>query len=223
MRGWKSATTAVEKIRNELESKLGERLFLIADARDRASEIAFYLQDKKVEGAGHPPVYIVEAQDIQNQFSFWPRYDEFVDTKLGEPRPDTEAATEGSAINRFVGRSAFFVHEGFGTRLPHNIVAGCAIPSPAATMKLFLSMTVQLIERASGSSGAQTCVCSASKKILVRAPRFTPDCRPPAGLSRFSSTGICKMTQLIFRGCLRKFRAGPISSAVIARSGRIQW
>ena len=137
MRGWKSATTAVEKIRNELESKLGERLFLIADARDRASEIAFYLQDKKVEGAGHPPVYIVEAQDIQNQFSFWPRYDEFVDTKPGEPRPDTEAATEGSAINRFVGRSAFFVHEGFGTRLPHNIVAGFQSVTPIAAVEVW--------------------------------------------------------------------------------------
>src|SRR5436190_20447182 len=32
MRGWKSATRAVEKTRNDLEAKLGEKLFLIADA-----------------------------------------------------------------------------------------------------------------------------------------------------------------------------------------------
>src|SRR5436190_1412247 len=44
MRGWKSATSALETIRNDLETKLGEKLFLIADARDRASEISFYLR-----------------------------------------------------------------------------------------------------------------------------------------------------------------------------------
>jgi 4-amino-4-deoxy-L-arabinose transferase-like glycosyltransferase len=137
MRGWKSATAAVEKIRNDLESKLGERLFLIADARDRASEISFYLRDKRIEGPGHPPVYIVEAQDIQNQFSFWPRYDEFVEAKPGAPRSDTEAATEGSAINPFVGRSALFVHEGFGQRLPHNIRAGFQSVAPVAAIEVW--------------------------------------------------------------------------------------
>src|SRR5947199_2048826 len=34
MRGWKSATRAVEEIRSDLEAKLQEKLFLIADARD---------------------------------------------------------------------------------------------------------------------------------------------------------------------------------------------
>ncbi len=54
MRGWKSATAEVEKIRNDLETRLGEKLFLIADERDRASEISFYLRDKRPEGAGTP-------------------------------------------------------------------------------------------------------------------------------------------------------------------------
>ena len=81
MRGWKSATGALEKMRNDLEAQLGEKLFLIADARDRASEISFYLRDKRVEGPGHPPVYIPESQDMVNQFSFWPRYDQFVEVK----------------------------------------------------------------------------------------------------------------------------------------------
>src|SRR2546429_9110432 len=31
------------------------------------------------------PIYIVESQDIQNQFSFWPRYDQFVEAKPGAP------------------------------------------------------------------------------------------------------------------------------------------
>ena len=93
-------------MRNDLEAKLGEKLFLIADARDRASEISFYLRDKRVEGPGHPPVYIPESQDMVNQFSFWPRYDEFVELKPGMQRPDGEVYTEENGINLFVGRDA---------------------------------------------------------------------------------------------------------------------
>jgi hypothetical protein len=99
MRGWKSATAALETMRGELETRLGEKLFLIADARDRASEISFYLRDKRVEGPGHPPVYIPESQDMVNQFSFWPRYDEFVELKPGAPLPEGEVYTEESGID----------------------------------------------------------------------------------------------------------------------------
>ena len=79
MRGWKTASAAVEQLRADVEKELGEKVFMIADERARASEFAFYFKDKRVEGPGHPPVYIVESQDIVNQFSFWPRYDEFVE------------------------------------------------------------------------------------------------------------------------------------------------
>src|SRR2546423_3032591 len=124
MRGWKSATHALEKMRNNLEGKLGEKLFLIADARDRASEISFYLHDKRLEAPGHPPVYIPESQDMVNQFSFWPRYDEFIELKPGAPRPESEVYTEESGINLFVGRDALFVRDGQKQRVPHNIKAG---------------------------------------------------------------------------------------------------
>src|SRR5712691_8655623 len=109
MRGWKSATSAVEKTRNSLEAKFGEKLFLIADARDRASEISFYLRDKRAEAPGHPPVYIPESQDMVNQFSFWPRYDEFVEPKPGAARLESEVYTEESGVNLFVGRNALFI------------------------------------------------------------------------------------------------------------------
>src|SRR5437870_13202213 len=94
MRGWKSATRAVEKTRDDLEANLGEKLFLIADARDRASEISFYLRDKQPEGPGHPPVYIPESQDMVNQLSFWQRYHEFVELKTGMLRLEGEFYTE---------------------------------------------------------------------------------------------------------------------------------
>jgi 4-amino-4-deoxy-L-arabinose transferase-like glycosyltransferase len=136
MRGWKSATTALEKIRNDLETKLGEKVFLIADARDRASEISFYLRDKRVEGPGHPPAYIPESQDMVNQFSFWPRYDEFVELKPGIPRPDGETYTEENGINPFVGRDALFIRSGEKEHVPHNIQASFQSTEPVGTIEV---------------------------------------------------------------------------------------
>jgi len=136
MRGWKSATNALEKIRNELETKLGEKLFLIADARDRASEISFYLRDKRVEGPGHPPAYIPESQDMVNQFSFWPRYDEFVELKPGAARPEGETYTEENGINPFVGRDALFIRAGEKEHVPHNIRAAFQSTEPVGTIEV---------------------------------------------------------------------------------------
>jgi hypothetical protein len=124
MRGWKSATGALEKMREGLEAQLGEKLFLIADGRDRASEISFYLHDKRVEGPGHPPVYIPESQDMVNQFSFWPRYDQFVELQPEMQRPEGEVYTEENGINLFIGRDALFVRAGKKDRVPHSIQAG---------------------------------------------------------------------------------------------------
>jgi len=137
MRGWKSATSAVEQIRTDLEAKLGEKLFLIADARDRASEISFYLRDKRTEGPGHPSVYIVESQDLVNQFSFWPRYDEFVELKPGEPRPESGVYTEENGVNPFAGRDALFIRDGDKDHIPHNIQAAFQSTEPVATIEVW--------------------------------------------------------------------------------------
>jgi hypothetical protein len=136
MRGWKSATEALEKMRNDLEAQRGEKLFLIADARDRASEIAFYLRDKRVEGPGHPPAYIPESQDMVNQFSFWPRYDEFVEVKPGMKRPDGEVYTEENGINLFVGRDALFIRAREKERVPRNIEAAFQSTEPVGTIEV---------------------------------------------------------------------------------------
>jgi len=136
MRGWKSATSALEKMRNDLETKLGEKLFLIADARDRASEISFYLRDKRLEGPGHPPVYIPESQDMVNQFSFWPRYDEFVEIKPGTPRPEGEVYTEENGVNLFTGRDALFIRNGEKEHAPHNIQAAFQSIEPVGTIEV---------------------------------------------------------------------------------------
>jgi hypothetical protein len=137
MRAWKSATGALEKIRDDLETQLGEKLFLIADGRDRASEISFYLRDKRVEGPGYPPVYIPESQAMVNQFSFWPRYDQFVELKAGMQRPEGEVYTEENGVNLFIGRDALFVRAGEKGRVPHNIQAGFQSTEPVGTIEVF--------------------------------------------------------------------------------------
>jgi 4-amino-4-deoxy-L-arabinose transferase-like glycosyltransferase len=124
VRGWKSASRALEQIRGDLETKNKEPLFVIADQRDRASEMSFYFEKKRTEGPGHPPVYIVESQDIENQFSFWPRYDQFVEAAANTKQPDGEVYTEEEGVNPFTGRSALYVQSGKGVLVPHNIRAG---------------------------------------------------------------------------------------------------
>ncbi len=136
MRGWKSATRAIEQMRQDLETKLGEKLFLIADARDRASEISFYLRDKRPAQPGHPPVYIPETQDLVNQFSFWPRYDEFVEIKPGTLLPEREVYTEENGVNLFVGRSALFIRQGDNEHPPHNIRAAFQSTELAGTIEV---------------------------------------------------------------------------------------
>jgi hypothetical protein len=136
MRGWKNATRALEKMRDDLESKLGNKLFLIADARDRASEISFYLRDKRIEGPGHPPVYIPESQDLVNQFSFWPRYDEFDEIQTGMKRSGGEVYTEENGINLFVGRDALFIRAGEKDHVPHSIEAGFQSTEPVGTIEV---------------------------------------------------------------------------------------
>jgi Dolichyl-phosphate-mannose-protein mannosyltransferase len=137
MRGWRSMTSQVEKIRNELEAKLGEKLFLIADERHRASVISFYLQDKRLEGPGHPPVYITESQDLVNEFSFWPRYDAFVEASPNREQSKDEDYTEEKGMNPFVGRSALFIRAREGKHTPHNIRAAFASTEPVGTIELW--------------------------------------------------------------------------------------
>jgi 4-amino-4-deoxy-L-arabinose transferase-like glycosyltransferase len=112
LRGWRVTAEAIEKLRNDFEARTGTPVFLIADERDRAAELSFYLPHKRVEGPLHPPVYNPESQDMQNQFSFWPRYDQFVPLPPGAVRDPNEVYTEEEGINLFTGRTAFYIQEG---------------------------------------------------------------------------------------------------------------
>jgi hypothetical protein len=78
----------------------------------------------------------VESQDISNQFSFWPRYDEFVEAPPNTPLPDGEVYTEEGGINLFTNRSALYVQSGKGTLVPHNIRAAFQSVDRIATVEV---------------------------------------------------------------------------------------
>jgi hypothetical protein len=122
LRGWKSAAAAVDEFRRNYERETGAPVFLIANKYQTAAALSFYLPEKRVEGAGHPPVYIPESQTIENQFSFWPRYDEFVFA------PETGAVntydSEQPGINPFMGRNALYVTDRLEENPPSSIKGG---------------------------------------------------------------------------------------------------
>jgi hypothetical protein len=123
LRGWITAADAVEKVRAAREKDLGAPVFLIANGRGVASSVGFYLKDKRMEGPGHPPIYTPESQSIDDQFSFWPRYDQFVAYKPGQ-RPADALYTEEAGTNPFHGRTALFISDSTDDKAPSSIVGG---------------------------------------------------------------------------------------------------
>lgn len=118
LRSWQATADAVAEARAKVEKELGEKVFLIADRYQLAAELNFYLRDRRVEFPGHPRVYLPESQAIQNQFSFWGRYDEFGDPDPKKTQrlpnvPDNEQP-EAAGESRFAGRSALFITENTG-------------------------------------------------------------------------------------------------------------
>ena len=73
---------------------------------------------------------------MQNQFSFWPRYDEFIEQPARVVPSPNEVYTEESGINPFVNRSALYVQEGNKEHAPHNIRAGFESSERVATIEV---------------------------------------------------------------------------------------
>jgi hypothetical protein len=117
--GWQTIAEAIDKFRTGFESKLGAKVFIIGNDYQTSSMLSFYLKDKRIEGPGHPPVYIPESQDIQNEFSFWPRYDEFVEADPALARDTT--FTEEAGINPFMDRTALYVTDRPEPSPPQNL------------------------------------------------------------------------------------------------------
>lgn len=108
LRGWQSGAATVQDFRHEFEKELGHPVFLIGNKYQTAASLSFYMTDHRAEGPGHPPVYTPESQDIESEFSFWPRYDEFLPPPPGAT-PQDAYYTEEQGVNPFEGRDALFI------------------------------------------------------------------------------------------------------------------
>ena len=123
LRGWRSSAREIERVRAEFEKKSGQSVFLIASSYGVAANVAFYLHDKRSEGPGHPPIYFPESQQLENQFSFWPRYDEFIAVPPDQ-LPKDSYFNEEQGINPFHGRTALYISDRPEERAPSTIKGG---------------------------------------------------------------------------------------------------
>jgi hypothetical protein len=78
LRGWRTTAEIVEQKRAAFEKAHGP-VFLIGNKYQTAAILSFYMKNLRRELPGHPAVYIPGSQAMENQFSFWPRYDELTE------------------------------------------------------------------------------------------------------------------------------------------------
>ena len=123
LRGWRTSAERIDAFRSEFETRVGQPVFLIANSYGVAAALAFYLPHRRLEGPKHPPIYFPESQGIENQFSFWPRYDEFV-TVARDQLPQDSYFTEQQGINRFMGRTALYITDRAENKPPSSIKGG---------------------------------------------------------------------------------------------------
>ncbi len=122
--GWETMAGAVDDYRKQFEKQTSKPAFLIAKDYETSSLLSFYLPDKRTEGPGHPPVYIPESQAIESQFSFWPKYDDFLNLPK-EPKPGQEEYYTGEeGVNVFVGRNALYITDDIDDTPPSSIERG---------------------------------------------------------------------------------------------------
>ncbi|HEX8311795.1 MAG TPA: glycosyltransferase family 39 protein [Chthoniobacteraceae bacterium] len=123
LRGWRSSAEQLEALRADFEKSHGAPPFLIANSYGTAANLGFYLRDKRPAGPGHPPIYFPESPAIENQFSFWPRYDEFVSVPADQLDPNAYF-TEQQGINPFHGRNALYITDRAEEKAPSTIKEG---------------------------------------------------------------------------------------------------
>lgn len=123
MRGWRSAAAEIERFRDRYEQENDEPVFLIANEHEVAAALAFYLRDKRLAGPGHPPIYIPAQPYFEDQFSFWPRYDQLIDLPPGFQREDI-IFTEEQGYNPFKGHTALYITDRAEGKAPSPIKNG---------------------------------------------------------------------------------------------------
>lgn len=123
MRGWQTAAAEIERFRDAFEDQHDEPVFLIANEHEVAASLAFYMTDKRPAGPQHPPIYIPAQPYFEDQFSFWPRYDQLIDLPPDFQRDDT-IYTEEQGYNPFKGHTALYITDRAEVKAPTAIKNG---------------------------------------------------------------------------------------------------
>lgn len=100
-----------------MADQLDASLFLIGGDGDLASSLGYHLRKAILPPEGHPLAYRLESQGEVDQFTYWPSYDDFIETAEA---PD-ETFTEQKAVNPFVGASAIYVGRESPSHLPQTL------------------------------------------------------------------------------------------------------
>jgi 4-amino-4-deoxy-L-arabinose transferase-like glycosyltransferase len=111
---WRDASAVLGAVLAKAQPGHPQPLFLIAPDPDATSALAYYLAGSRTE------VFLRESQDASNQFSLWPRYDDFVES--AQPA-QVDYQLEGNTTNPYLGRSALYVTPENPDDLPQTITA----------------------------------------------------------------------------------------------------
>ena len=133
--GWQSTASAVATLRGDEERELGAPVFLIANRYQLAAELNFYLPSRSLPSGDDPAVYLPESQNIENQFSFWPGYDQVAVQKGGATGSGTSTGTPAAltaqeefkniGTSPYLGHSALFISDDtHNRRLPPSLETG---------------------------------------------------------------------------------------------------
>ena len=138
MLGWREVAEKVNAFREIIERESGQKTFLIANSYGTASELCFYLPEKRIEAPGHPAVYVGESPVAENEYHFWGRYDEFEERKA--PVINDQADSSEYGMSRFAGRTAIYVTDREYETIPFD-------PLPRTFAKWELKTTFEFARR----------------------------------------------------------------------------
>ncbi len=111
LRGWKASAAAISEIVSNAAEEFDDGVFLLSNRYQTAAALGYYLDDDLRlirPDPDYPRVHTLESQSLENQFSFWPRYEkiesrEMRDSGLGD---GDKFLVEDSA---FLGKNAIYI------------------------------------------------------------------------------------------------------------------
>lgn len=127
---WASIRKSVESLMEAGGPYVEGPFFVIAQSARLTASLNYHLAQSQT--AAGVEVFLLESQNLANQFGLWPAYDDFVETEVA---PD-EFFEELQAENPYMGRSAFYLTREPEAALPQAITAAFEEVLPAAAIAL---------------------------------------------------------------------------------------